>query len=260
MKIGFFDSGLGGLIILKTVAKLLPQYDYEYFGDTANVPYGDKTEAEIFALTKAGVEHLFQRDCALVIIACNTASAETLRKLQDTILIGEYGGRRILGVIIPTVETVIDSGGKDVMLFATSRTVESQKYNKEFNKLDSNLQLKAKALPELVPLIEGGEWEKAEELLCSEIKQAIEAGFSNIILGCTHYSLLKDKVREIDGVGEVYSQDEIIPNKLADYLNRHPEITQRLSNTGKREIVITKHNPHYDRLTAEFLGGVYLPE
>jgi glutamate racemase len=260
MKIGFFDSGLGGLIILKAVAKLLPQYDYEYFGDTANVPYGDKTEAEIFALTKAGVEHLFQRECALVIIACNTASADTLRKLQDTILVGEYEDKRILGVIIPTVETVKDSGVKEVMLFATKRTVESQKYNKEFKKLDSSLQLNAKALPELVPLIESGEWDKAEEMLCAETKQVIEAGCKDIILGCTHYSLLKDKVRVVAGVGEVYSQDEIIPQKVADYLQRHPEITQKLSNTGKREIVITKHNPHYDRLTAEFLGGIYLPE
>jgi glutamate racemase len=260
MKIGFFDSGLGGLIILKAVAKLLPQYDYEYFGDTANVPYGDKTEAEIFALTKDGVEHLFQRECALVIIACNTASAETLRKLQDTILVGDYKDRRILGVIIPTVEMVIDSGEKGVTLFATKRTVESQKYNKEFKKLDSTLHLSVKALPELVPLIEGGNLDQAEDLLCSEARRAIEAGSKNIILGCTHYSLLKEKVRAIEGVGEVYSQDEIIPQKLANYLDRHPEITQRLTSTGKREIVITKHNPHYDRLTAEFLGGVYLPE
>ncbi len=260
MKIGFFDSGLGGLIILKAVAKHLPEYDYEYYGDTANVPYGDKTEEEIFALTKAGVEHLFSRDCALVIIACNTASAETLRKLQDSILVGDYEDRRILGVIIPTVETVIDSEVKDVMLFATKRTVESQKYTKEFSKLDSTLNLSAKALPALVPLIENGDWEKAEEMLCAETRQAIDGGTKNIILGCTHYSLLKDKVRAVSGVGEVYSQDEIIPHKIAEYLQRHPEITQRLSKTGKREIIITKHNPHYDRLTAEFLGGVYLPE
>lgn len=260
MKIGFFDSGLGGLIILKAVARLLPQYDFEYYGDTANVPYGDKTEAEIYNLTKAGVEHLFSRDSALIVIACNTASAETLRKLQDTILVDEYRDRRILGVIIPTVEEVIDSGVKEVMLFATKRTVESQKYDKEFNKLDSNIKLNAKALPALVPLIEGGDWDKAQILLSTETALAIESGSKNIILGCTHYSLLKEKVRAIEGVGEVYSQDEIIPQKLADYLDRHPEIAQRLSNTGKREIVITKHNPHYDCLTAQFLGGVYLPE
>ena len=260
MKIGFFDSGLGGLIILKAVAKHLSDYDYEYYGDTANVPYGDKTETEIYTLTKAGVEHLFKRDCALVIIACNTASAQTLRKLQDTILVGKYVDKRILGVIIPTVETVTGSGVKEVMLFATSRTVDSQKYEKEFSKLDSSLQLKAKALPGLVPLIESGEWDKAEEVICAEAKLAIESGTKNIILGCTHYSLLKEKVRAVQGVGKVYSQDEIIPKKLADYLNRHPEITQKLSNTGKREIIITKHNPHYDRLTAEFLGGVYIPE
>lgn len=257
MKIGFFDSGLGGLIILKAVVKHLPEYDYVFYGDTANVPYGDKTEAEIFELTKTGVENLFARDCLLVIIACNTASAETLRKLQDTILVGEYSDRRILGVIIPTVEIVCESGAKDVMLFATKRTVESQKYAKEFAKLDSSIQLKTKALPGLVPLIEDGDWDKAKEMLNAETTQAIEEGSKNIILGCTHYSLLKDNVRAVVGVGKVYSQDEIIPPKLADYLDRHPEITARLSGIGNREIVITKHNPQYDRLTAEFLGAYY---
>ena len=108
MKIGFFDSGLGGLTILKAVTQALPSYDYEYFGDTAHVPYGNKSEEEIYELTKAGVEHLFEQECALVIIACNTASAETLRKLQDTFLKEEYPDRNILGVIIPMVEEVLE--------------------------------------------------------------------------------------------------------------------------------------------------------
>ena len=128
MNIGFFDSGLGGLLILKAVARALPQYDYIYFGDTANLPYGDKTETEVYELTKAAIEELFNRDCLLVIVACNTASAESIRRIQDTYLKEEYHDRRILGVIVPTVEEVIEKGFKRAILLATTRTVESGKY------------------------------------------------------------------------------------------------------------------------------------
>jgi glutamate racemase len=108
MKIGFFDSGLGGLTILKAVVKELPQYDYVYYGDTLHLPYGDKTEEEIFTLTKTGIEYLFEKGCVLVIVACNTASAETLRKLQDSWLLETYPDRKVLGVIVPTLERVLE--------------------------------------------------------------------------------------------------------------------------------------------------------
>src|SRR3989338_6111066 len=136
MKIGFFDSCLGGLITLKAVAKALPQYDYEFYGDTANLPYGGKSEEEIFELTKAGIMHLFKRDCLLVIVACNTASAETLRRLQDGFLKSEYPDHRVLGVIIPTVEELVSGDIKHALLVATKRTVDSGKYERELAKLD----------------------------------------------------------------------------------------------------------------------------
>ena len=127
MTIGLFDSGLGGLTILRAVVKQLPQYDYVYYGDTANLPYGDKSEAEIYDLSVAAMDYLFGEGCALIIVACNTASAETLRKLQDEYLPKHYPERRILGVIIPTVETLIADGVEAALLLATKRTVESQK-------------------------------------------------------------------------------------------------------------------------------------
>ena len=132
MKIGLFDSGLGGLTILKAVARALPAYDYEFYGDTANLPYGDKSEDQIYELTKRGVEHLFSRDCALIIIACNTASAETLRRMQDEYLKEAYPDRRVLGVIIPTIEEVAEAGLTNVLLIGTRRTIESHKFEKEF--------------------------------------------------------------------------------------------------------------------------------
>lgn len=261
MKIGFFDSGLGGLIMLKAVARELPQYDYEFYGDTAHLPYGDRSEEEIYELTKAGVEHLFSRDCALVIIACNTASAETLRRLQDTILIGEWAERRILGVIIPTVEAITDSAHAHVALFATKRTVESGKYDRELAKLGSSVTLTSEALPTLVPLIEAGKDDEAATLIAERTRAQKAAGATAVILGCTHYCLLKDTVRGVmGGEGEVISQDELIPKKLMEYLSRHPEIESRLTRGATRNIFLTAHKPEYDAIIRHLMGGVIVSD
>lgn len=260
MNIGFFDSGLGGLLILKAVAKALPQFDYVYYGDTANLPYGDKTEEAIYELTKAAIKELFKRDCLLVIVACNTASAESLRKLQDTFIKNEYPDRRVLGVIVPTIEEIIRHNAKRAILLATVRTVDSHKYEKELIKGQHEpIELVSVATPELVPLIELGEIEAATESAISAIERA---GVGEaVILGCTHYCLLKNPLRKHFGdTLQIISQDEVIPQKLSDYLARHVEIASKLSNTGKRQVHLTEHRPDYDRLTAEFLGGAYLPD
>jgi glutamate racemase len=261
MNIGFFDSGLGGLLVLKAAVKQLPQYDYIYYGDTANLPYGDKSEEEIYELTKRAIEELFRRDCLLVIVACNTASAETIRRLQDTYLREEHPDRRILGVIVPTVEEVRDRGFSKAILLATRRTVESGKYLIELQKVQGQtIELVSAATPELVPLIEAHHIEEATQAAISAIETKAEEG-SVVILGCTHYVLLKDSLRTHFGDSlTILAQDEIIPQKIADYLARHQEITSRLSNTGKREIVFTEHRPDYDRLSAEFLAGAYIPD
>lgn len=259
MNIGFFDSGLGGLLLLKETVKHLLQYDYVYYGDTAHVPYGDKSEEEIFAYTKAAIDELFKRDCLLVIVACNTASAETLRRLQDTFIKEQYPDRRVLGVIVPTMEALLDSGRKQALLIATKRTVESGKYERELLKLDSTLSLVSVATPGLVPLIESHAIDQAVTAAALAI-ETVAGEREVVILGCTHYVLLKDVLREKFPTLTFISQDEVIPEKIADYLQRHPELTSRLSNTGKREIVLTEHRPDYDRLTAEFLGGAYIAD
>ncbi len=261
MKIGFFDSGLGGLIVLKAVARALPQYDYEFYGDTAHVPYGDRSEVEIYRLTKRGVEQLLQRECALVIIACNTASAETLRRLQDTILVGEWKDRRILGVIIPTVEAMVASKYRQVALFATTRTVDSQKYDRELAKITQTVTLRSEALPSLVPLIEAGKADEARELIVLHTTAMRAAGIEAIVLGCTHYCLLVESVRNALGgeAGKVLSQDELIPPKLKDYLDRHPEMETKLSRGGTRNIFLTAHTAAYDEIIRHLMGGVMLP-
>jgi glutamate racemase len=258
MKIGFFDSGLGGLTVLKAVVKELPSYDYEFYGDTAHLPYGDKTEEEIYELTKKGVEHLFERGCLLVVIACNTASAETLRRLQDTFLPAHYPDRKILGVIIPMVETVLAAHAERVLLLATVRTVESGKYQKELEKYEKHPQLIAVATPELVPLIEKGEVGEAVAKGASYIQSHLPAGIDTVILGCTHYGLLKEGLASVYPSVRILSADELIPAKLAAYLHEHTEIASLLSQAGTRTVYLTQHTPHYDRFMAEILGRVML--
>lgn len=238
MTIGFFDSGIGGFYLMERAMRMLPQYDYVFYGDTKHLPYGDKKESEIYRLTRNAVWYLFSaHDAELVILACNTASAETLRKLQDEFLTARYPKRRILGVIIPTIEELLDSGAKDPLLIGTTRTVASQKYEKELAKREASFPLSAKATPELVPMIE------AEDLLaaCAHLEPILEShqeeGGDAVILGCTHYSLLTPHLRERHPDLTFLSQDEIIPKKLKDYLARHEDIEKLLSRRGEREIV-----------------------
>ncbi len=258
MKIGFFDSGLGGLVILKAVAAHLPQYDYEYYGDTEHLPYGDKTEAEIYELTKAGVEHLFSRDCALVVLACNTASAETLRRLQDEWLPATYPDRRILGVIIPVIEDVVESGVKKALLIATRRTVSSGKYHLELGKRNViDIKIEAVATPELVPLIEAGDIATALQFVQDMVDERKQGGgLEGIILGCTHYALLAPGLADHYGdTLRIFSQADIIPRKLAEYLDSHNEIKNTLSQGGGRNVYVTKHSPIYDAFIEQLLQG-----
>ena len=261
MKIGFFDSGLGGLTILKAVAKELPEYDYAYYGDTQHLPYGDKTEEEIFALSKIGIEYLFEKGCLLVIVACNTASAETLRKLQQSWLLKEYPDRKVLGMIVPTVEEVLECNLSRVTLLATKRTAESNKYKIELdNRSVQAVTLIQVASPELVPFIELNELAAATQAAIARIES--EVGESEgVILGCTHYTQIKNQLREHFGKRKViFSQDEIIPQKLFLYLENHPKIAGQLTRTGERSIHLTQHRPDYDFIMGQFLGGAYLTE
>ncbi len=261
MKIGFFDSGLGGLTVMKAVVKHLPEYDYEFYGDTANLPYGDKTEEEIFELTKAGMVHLFEKGCVLVIIACNTASAETLRKLQDTFLVTSYPDRKILGVIIPMVETVIEALGQHALLLATKRTVESAKYEKEFEKMENRPTLRSIATAHLVPLIEAGKIEEAVHEAMAIIDQNKELQYDSLVLGCTHYALLREGIEaKIDSSVKVFSADQVIPKKIKLYLDQHSEIETRLTRHSTRNVYLSVHTPHYDKIMSEILGGYLLSE
>ncbi len=252
MRIGFFDSGMGGLTILKAVRKRLPQYDYVYFGDTAHVPYGNKDESEIHALTLHGITKLFDAGAVLAIVACNSASAESLRIIQDTFLKEKYPERRVLGVIIPTVETLVESGGHSALLIGTTRTVQSHKYERELTKVSSIITLYTHATPTLVPKIEIGDIDGALTDACFVIDTYV-GKIDTVILGCTHYTLLKEQLRLRYSDIHFLSQDEIIPEKLSFYLHRHEEIQKRVSVGGTIEIILSAETPEYDEIKKDFL-------
>lgn len=259
MKIGFFDSGLGGLTIMRSVVTELPMFDYVYFGDTKNLPYEDKSEEEVYAMTVEGIRYLFEADCSVVIIACNSASAETARKLQNEFLPEHYPDRKILGITIPTVEEILGSGFADVALLGTKRTIESEKYTVELDRLAGrSVNLLQISTPELVPLIELGEIEAAAKQAIVRIdKEASES--SQIVLACTHYTQIKGELRDhYKQSKNILSQDELIPSKLKEYLEAHSEIRDRLTDGGVRSVHLTKHPPDYDSLVGQFLGGVFV--
>ncbi len=242
MKIGVFDSGVGGLTILRSFVESLPQYDYIYLGDVARAPYGNRSPEAVFQFTLQAVEYLFKNDCALVILACNTASALALRRLQQEWLPKNYPDRRILGVVIPIVEAVIkkDTRLTSIGLIATRATIESSVYKTELDKRSAEkINLLSQPCPLLVPMIEEG-WHEtipAKMILKKYLRPLKTKKIKTLILGCTHYPLLMKDVRQIMGKSvTVINSGPIVAKSLIDYLSRHTEIDNRLSKKSQLEI------------------------
>lgn len=250
MRIGIFDSGLGGLFVLKELRKKLPRYDYLYLGDTKNLPYGDKSQTEIFNLTKKAVEYLFQQNCSLVIVACNTSSSQALRKIQqDWLPKTKYKNRRVLGIIRPTVEAVKNL--HTVGIIGTRRTIDSGAYSRELKNMGWTGELLLKATPKLVPMIEANKLD--QQILKNHLEPFKKA--DALILACTHYPIIKKPIQKILGQKvKTISPDEILPSRLRSYLTRHPEISQKLTRNGKITLSITKLNPHYQFLAKKWFG------
>lgn len=251
MKIGIFDSGLGGLAMMHEIKQILPEYEYVFYGDTLHVPYGERTPEDIIELTKRGVDFLFKQDCLIVILACNTASAVALKYLQENYLPEKDNANlRILGIIVPTAETLISC--KKIGVLATERTVSSHSFNEAFARYGWHGTIIYQACPQLVPLIESGLYKEAEEILENMylpflLKEKIDA----IVLGCTHYMLLKDKIHTIlpEHI-KLISQDEIIPIKLKNYLTdeKHADKNKLLTKNKTIEIYVTKQTKEMSRL------------
>jgi glutamate racemase len=256
MKIGIFDSGIGGLIILRSIKKHLPDYDYVYLGDTKRVPYGNRSQKAIFDFTSEAIDFLFKKNCSLVIVACNSASARALRKIQREWLPKHHGERRVLGVIIPTVEEAArDNKFKRIGLIATEATINSQAFDKELKKFNQEVKVFSLATPLLVSLIENNGLKWVEEILADYLKPFKKDNLQALLLGCTHYPIIKKLIRKIVGKKiKVISQDEIIPKKLELYLKNHPEIRTKLSKNRKVDILVTDLTHNFQFLAKKWFN------
>lgn len=256
MKIGVFDSGLGGLILFKSILKKLPQYDYIYLGDTKRVPYGNHSHEAVFQFTKEAVDYLFKQDCQLVIIACGTASSRALRRIQQEFLPKNYPNRRVLGIIIPLAEEAVKASGiKNLGVLATSATVSSKSFVSEIEKLNKNIRILQQPAPLLVPLIEDGKISWSDNILKEYLKPFLKKKLDTLILGCTHYPLLKNKVSKIMGKNvQLISPDVIVPRKLKEYLLRHQETDSKLTKKGTRKLLATDITENMERLRKKWFG------
>lgn len=261
--IGVFDSGYGGLTILRSLRQRLPSYDFLYLGDNARAPYGTRSFDVVYRFTLEAVQSLFMRGCPLVILACNTASAKALRSIQQKDLPLIDATRRVLGVIRPTVEVLPDaSRSGHVGVLATPGTIASRSYTIELRKSAPQLTVSELACPMWVPLVENCEadGDGADYFVEKYCRQLMEQDpmIDTVVLGCTHYPLLIPKIqRYLPKNVTVLAQGDIVAESLADYLKRHPEMECRLSRhepQGECEYLTTENPDKFSGLASLFLS------
>lgn len=260
--LGVFDSGFGGLTILRKFQELLPQYDYMFLGDNARAPYGSRSFETVYAYTLQAVRRLFDLGCPLVVLACNTASAKALRTIQQVDLPALNPNNRVLGIIRPTSE-VINSFTKTnhVGILGTQGTVNSQSYILEIQKLYPEIHVFQQSCPMLAALVENGEVSNpgTDYFVKKYFNKLMEQSpdIDAVVLGCTHYPLLMDSfLRAVSDKKSVsfVKQDEIVARSLADYLSRHPEMERRLSKGGHTIYYTTDTPEGFDEKAEVFLG------
>jgi glutamate racemase len=259
--IGVFDSGYGGLTILRQIRRLMPQYDYLYLGDNARAPYGTRSFDIVYEFTRQAVRHLFAQGCHLVILACNTASAKALRTIQQKDLLQLDPQRRVLGVIRPTVEVVGDiSKSRHVGIMATPGTIRSRTYELEIAKLSPDIQVTGEACPMWVPLVENEEYDSpgADYFVRQRIESLLRRDplIDSVILGCTHYPLLLGKIRQYMPQGvHIIEQGSYVAQSLQNYLLRHPEMAERITCGGTARFQTTEQAEAFQAKAAVFMGA-----
>lgn len=257
--IGVFDSGYGGLTILKAIRELLPQYDYAYLGDNARAPYGTRSFDIVYQFTRQAVLKLFEMGCQLVILGCNTASAKALRSIQQNDLPKIDPQRRVLGVIRPTAEIVGKlTQTKHIGILATPGTTKSESYNIEINKLWPELDVTGVACPLWVPIVENNEatGAGADYFVKKRIDHILwlDPDIDTLILGCTHYPILMPKIKQYvpDGI-KIVSQGEYVAESLKDYLTRHTEIDARCTKNGTAHYYTTENAEKFKEVARIFV-------
>lgn len=258
--VGVFDSGYGGLTILRQMRSILPHYDYLYLGDNARAPYGARSFDVVYQFTREAVIKLFSMGCHLVVLACNTASAKALRSIQQNDLPGIDPGRRVLGIIRPTAECI---GGitrtRHVGIVATEGTVRSESYVLEIKKLWPDISVSGEACPMWVPLVENNEYDGpgADYFVKKRIDNLLlkDPQIDSVILGCTHYPLLLNKILKYTPRGvKIIPQGEYVANSLKDYLFRHPEMDSLCTKNGTCRYLTTENTDKFRESAQLFLN------
>lgn len=258
--IGVFDSGFGGLTVLKEIEKSLPEYDYIYLGDNARAPYGSRSFDTVYEYTLQCVKKLFSMGCPLVVLACNTASAKALRTIQQRDLPAFGPEKRVLGVIRPTTEIVGEyTKTGHVGIVGTSGTVASNSYPIEIEKFYPGITVYQEACPMWVPIVENNEMDTAgadffvQQHLSNLLQQNTK--IDTLVLACTHYPLLIKQIQKHLPAGiTVVSQGELVAASLKQYLNRHPELDQLISKTGHLSFYTTDVPENFDKAASIFYG------
>ena len=259
--IGVFDSGYGGLTVLKELVAHLPNYDYLYLGDNARAPYGSRSFNTVYDYTLECVKYLFNRGCPLVILACNTASAKALRSIQQRDIALHYPDKRVLGVIRPTTEVIGHySKSGHIGIFATSGTVSSNSYPIEIKKFFPQLNIYQQACPIWVPLIENNELDNVGTHYF--VKEHINKLFAQsrdidtIILACTHYPILKPIIEKYLPTNiQLLTQGVIVAHSLKDYLHRHQAMNARISKHKRIDFLTTDSTEIFNNHASFFFGA-----
>lgn len=258
--IGIFDSGYGGLTVMKEIVQKLPSYDYIYLGDNARSPYGNRSFDTVYHYTLECVKWFFDQGCPLVVLACNTASAKALRTIQQNDLSRIAPDKRVLGVIRPTTEVIGNyTESRHIGILGTSGTVQSGSYEIEIHKFYPDINVHQEACPMWVPLIENNEHQSkgADYFVKKHLEGLVERApeIDTILLACTHYPLMLDKIKEYAPIGTtIISQGEIVANSLADYLRRHPEMEERISKGSSKHFFTTDSTEDFDNKATYFFG------
>jgi glutamate racemase len=259
--IGIFDSGYGGLTVFRSIVRQLPGYDYVYLGDNGRAPYGNRSFKTIHQYTWECVQMMFNMGCPLIILACNTASAKALRTIQQQNLKNEDSDKRVLGVIRPTAEVIGNyTTTGEIGVLGTKGTVQSGSYLIEIAHFFPELKIYQQACPLWVPLIENGEYDKpgADDFVNQYLQQLLaqSPNIDTLLLACTHYPLIQEKIKAyLPQKIQVIAQGDIVANSLQNYLQRHPEMEQKISRNGSRQFFTTSDDTaDFDYHAEHFFG------
>jgi len=261
MKIGIFDSGFGGLDVFGKISQELSEYDFIYFGDTARVPYGSRSQRTIYNYAIEAIDFLFKKGCRLVILPCNTVSAEALPKIQQQYLAERYPDCKVLGVIIPAVEeATFVTKNKRIGVIATESSVASGAFVREVKKIDPVIEVFQNACPLLVPLVESGEEDESiiSPIIEKCLRPLVDERVDTMILGCTHYGILRktieDTLKKLNSTMQIVNEGEVVAQKLKEYLNRHTEIDNVLDKGSEHKFYTTDLSEKFKEIGAKVLG------